>query len=121
VLTVAHRFAPDRSAAEAEDHLRAVLAPHLDAADEVEVLDVAPAAHPSLDQPLLAALVGRHGLDVRSKLGWTDVARFAALGVPAANFGPGDPTIAHTAGEHVTRDSIERVWRVIDELVTAGL
>jgi succinyl-diaminopimelate desuccinylase len=120
-LTLAHRFAPDRTAAEAEAHLRQAVAPFLDDGDEVEVVDVAPAAHPSLDQPLLAALVARHGLAVRSKLGWTDVARFAAIGIPAANFGPGDPTIAHTAGEHVTRDSIERVWHVLDDLVSAGL
>jgi succinyl-diaminopimelate desuccinylase len=120
-VTVAHRFAPDRSADAAEAHLRELLEPHLEAGDEVEVVDVAPAAHPSLDQPLLASLIERHRLQVRSKLGWTDVARFAALGIPAANFGPGDPTIAHTADEHVTRPSLERVWAVVDDVVTGGI
>jgi len=120
-VLIAHRFAPDRTADEAEASVRAFLAPHLEDGDEVEVVEVAQAAHPSLDQPLLATLVERHGLEVRSKLGWTDVARFAAIGIPAANLGPGDPTIAHTAGEHVTRDSLDRVWRVVDDLVTAGI
>ena len=62
---------------------------------------------PAIDHPLIAALVARHDLDVEAKLGWTDVARFAALGMPAANFGPGDATIAHTAGEYVTRAEID--------------
>jgi len=120
-LSVAHRFAPDRGTEEAEATMRALVAPHLGPDDEFVVVDVAPPAHPSLHHPLLAALIERHRLEVRSKLGWTDVARFAALGVAAANFGPGDPTLAHTAGEHVGRDSLERSWAVIDELVSNGI
>jgi len=120
-LTIAHRFAPDRDLGAAEAFLREFLAPFLSAEDEVKVVEGAPAAHPSLDQPLLAALVERHHLAVRSKLGWTDVARFAALGIPAANFGPGDPTVAHTAHEHVRADSLARVWAVIDELMRRGI
>ena len=120
-LLVVHRFAPDRTSDEAEAHLRGVLAPFLETGiDSVEIVDIATAAHPSLDQPLLAGLIARHGLEVRSKLGWTDVARFASAGVPAANLGPGDPTLAHTAGERVTRDSVERVWAVIDSVVSLG-
>ena len=121
-VTIAHRFAPDRSSSEAEAHLRSVIEPFLEnGLDSIEIVDVAPAAHPSLDQPLLAGLIAEHGLEVRSKLGWTDVARFASAGVPAANFGPGDPTLAHTAEERVTRDSIDRVWRVVDAIVSRGL
>jgi succinyl-diaminopimelate desuccinylase len=120
-VTIAHRFAPDHDAAAAEGLLRRVLEPHLEPGDEIEVVDVAPAAHPSLDQPLLASLIARHQLAVRSKLGWTDVARFASLGIPAANFGPGDPTLAHTAEEHVTRSSLDRVWAVVDDVVTTGI
>lgn len=120
-LTLAYRFAPDRNLDDAEEFLRRWCAPWLDEGDTLEVVDRAEAAHPSLDQPLLAALIERHHLEVRSKLGWTDVARFAAMGVPAANFGPGDPTLAHTAEERVTAASIERVWAVVDDLIRHGL
>ena len=120
-LTIADRFAPDRTTEQAEATMRSLVAPHMEPGDGFVVVDVAPAAHPCLDQPLLAALVDRHRLEVRSKLGWTDVARFAAIGVPAANFGPGDPTLAHTAEERVGRDSLDRCWAIIDELVGQGI
>jgi len=120
-LLLNHRFAPDRSAAEAEAHVREVLGPWLEADDDVEVVDVAEGAAPALDHPLLAALIERHGLDVRAKLGWTDVARFAARGVPAANFGPGDAEIAHMAGEFVTREQLDRVWRATEDLLRNGV
>ena len=74
-----------------------------------------------LDHPLLAALIARHHLEVRAKLGWTDVARFASRGMPAANFGPGDPTLAHTADEHVSREQLDRTWDVLSDLVAVGL
>ncbi|MEZ5141253.1 MAG: succinyl-diaminopimelate desuccinylase [Acidimicrobiales bacterium] len=120
-LTVNHRFAPDRTAEEAEAHVRGVLAPFLDHQDEVALVDLARAAPPSLDHPLLAALIARNGLEVRAKLGWTDVARFAEHGIPAANFGPGDATVAHTAAEHLDRAPLELVHRALDDLVrTAG-
>lgn len=122
VLTVNHRFAPDRSTEEAERHVRSALG--LDAvvepADTVEVVDLAPAAPPAVSHPLVAALVARNGLTVQAKLGWTDVARFAALGVPAANFGPGEPTLAHTADERVDRAALERVHTALRDLVTVG-
>ncbi|HYT09366.1 MAG TPA: succinyl-diaminopimelate desuccinylase [Mycobacteriales bacterium] len=90
------RFAPDRSEADAERHLRSLFA-GLDA--EIEVLDSAPGALPGLDaaRDFVAAV----GTEPVAKLGWTDVARFAALGIPAVNFGPGDPNLAHTREEHV--------------------
>jgi succinyl-diaminopimelate desuccinylase len=119
-VSVAHRFAPDRTLEQATEHLLEVLAPHLETGDQVEIVDVAPAAPPAVDHPLVAAVIERHGLEVRAKLGWTDVARFAVRGVPAVNLGPGDPTIAHTAGEHVERSSIERVWSVVDDLVNGA-
>jgi len=86
----------------------------------VELVDCASAAAPSLDHPVLAALISRNGLAVRAKLGWTDVARFAERGIPAANFGPGDATLAHTAGEFVDRAPIERCFAALDDVLRTG-
>lgn len=118
-VTVNFRFAPDRSADEAVAYVRSLVAPHLEQGDDIEVLDLAPAAAPGLSHPLLAALVERSGGVVDAKLGWTDVARFASHGVPAVNYGPGDSTIAHTAGEHLDRAPLERVHQVLHGLLTA--
>jgi succinyl-diaminopimelate desuccinylase len=112
------RFAPDRTEAEALDEVRALLAPALEDGDGFEVDDSAPAAPPGLDQPVLASLVERHGLAVTAKLGWTDVARFAALGIPACNLGPGDPTLAHRADERVDRASLDRSFDVLRAVLT---
>jgi succinyl-diaminopimelate desuccinylase len=105
-LAVGRRFAPKYSEAEAANQVRLLL----DGADHVEVLQSQPGALPNLTNPLVADFVDAVGLEVHPKLGWTDVARFASRGVPAVNFGPGDPEIAHTAGEHVTRESIEQAY-----------
>ena len=121
VLVVHHRFAPDRSAADAEAWFRSFVAPHLDEGDTVTVLDVSPACPPSLGHPLLSALIDRHGLEVRAKLGWTDVARFAEMGIPATNFGPGDATIAHTRDECLGRQPLERVAAALGDLLSRGL
>jgi succinyl-diaminopimelate desuccinylase len=96
VITVNFRFAPDRSAAEAEEHVRQVFAGW-----EVAVVDVVGGARPGLGDPAVASFVTAMGGEPRAKFGWTDVARFGALGVPAVNYGPGDPQLAHTADEHV--------------------
>jgi succinyl-diaminopimelate desuccinylase len=107
-LILNHRFAPDRSPAEAEAHVLDVVGP-LEAGDSLTVLDAAGGARPSLDHPLLAALVAGTGEAPRAKLGWTDVAFFAEQGIPATNFGPGDPNVAHAAGERVERSEVEAV------------
>ena len=120
-VRIGHRFAPDRDVAQAEAHVREVLAPYLEPGDTLEVLDAAPAAAPAVAHPVVAAMVARHGLRVTAKLGWTDVARFAEHGVPAVNLGPGDPTLAHTAEERVTRSSLERTYAVLDDLLTHGV
>lgn len=96
-VTVNHRFAPDRSEAQAAAHVREVFAGF-----EVEVTDSAPGARPGLDAPLARAMVAAIGGEPRAKLGWTDVARFGELGIPAVNFGPGDPNLAHKPEEHVS-------------------
>ncbi|MGH3761276.1 succinyl-diaminopimelate desuccinylase [Actinophytocola sp.] len=108
VLTVNHRFAPDRSPADAEAHLRDVFAGY-----ELTVTDVAAGALPGLSAPAAAELVTAAGGVPVAKLGWTDVARFAALGMPAVNFGPGDPTLAHTKQEHVPIADIHRCADVL--------
>ncbi len=119
-LRVNHRFAPDRSADEAAAMLRElVFDGGVEAdGDTFEVLDCAPGAPPSLAHPLLRALVERNSLEVRAKLGWTDVARFAEHGIPAANFGPGDATLAHTRDEHVRRAPIESTFAALRDLIT---
>jgi succinyl-diaminopimelate desuccinylase len=119
-LLVNHRFAPDRTPDEAAEHLRTLLLPAPEEGDTFEVVECADGAPPGLGHPLLAALIERNGLAVRAKLGWTDVARFATHGIPAANFGPGDPTLAHTADEHVTRGAIESTFNALDDLLRRG-
>ena len=94
-VTVNYRFAPDLSTAQAEQHVREVFAGF-----EVEVTDAADGARPGLDRPAAAAFVAAIGLPPAPKFGWTDVARFTALGVPAVNYGPGDPLLAHKDDEH---------------------
>ena len=101
VVTVNYRFAPDKSLEEAEAYVREVFA-----AWEVSVTDAAPAARPGLTAPAAASFVAAVGGTPRAKLGWTDVARFSALGIPAVNYGPGIPEIAHTPGEYVETAAI---------------
>ncbi len=119
-LVINHRFAPDRTPTEAEAHLRDVVAPWLEEGDNFEVTDMAPAATPALDHPLVEALVERNGLEVEAKLGWTDVSFFSSLGVPGVNFGPGDSLVAHTADEVVERADIERVHGALLGLLTSA-
>ena len=68
--------------------------------------DASPAARPGLDRPAAAAFVAAVGGEPQPKYGWTDVARFSQLGVPAVNFGPGDALLAHTDDEHVSREAV---------------
>ena len=119
-VVVGHRFAPDRDASEAERWLRSLVEPHLEDGDGLAVVDVAPAAQPAVGHPLVRRLIEHHGLRVSSKLGWTDVARFSAAGVPAINLGPGDPLLAHTRDEHVTREQLDATWSAIDDLVRSA-
>ena len=95
-VTVNFRFAPDRTVEQAEQHVREVLAGYA-----VELTDAAPGALPGLSAPAAAHFVTAMGTTPTAKYGWTDVARFAALGIPAVNYGPGDPNLAHTREEHV--------------------
>lgn len=109
-LDVNFRFAPDRTVAQAEAHVREVL----DGLDvRCEVVDAAPGALPGLAAPAAAELVDAAGGRFRAKYGWTDVSRFSALGIPAVNYGPGDPNLAHKRDERVPVDQIQLVERVL--------
>ncbi|CAB4691122.1 MAG: succinyl-diaminopimelate desuccinylase [Actinobacteria bacterium] len=96
VVTVNYRFAPSKSGDEATAHLR-----ELFDGFEVAVTDLSEGARPGLDLPEAAAFVAATGSTPKPKYGWTDVARFSALGIPAVNFGPGDPNKAHADDENV--------------------
>ena len=113
-VTVNYRFAPDRTVDEALAHVREVFAGF-----EVVVDDAAPAARPGLDRPAAADFIAAVGADPQPKYGWTDVARFASLGIPALNYGPGDPSVAHMADEHVRIDEIRRCRSVLERWLTA--
>jgi succinyl-diaminopimelate desuccinylase len=108
VLTVNYRFAPDRSVEDAEHHLREVFAGF-----DVTVTDSSPGARPGLDHPAAASFVQVIGRPPAAKYGWTDVARFSALGIPAVNYGPGDPSLAHRDDERVPASQVLECERVL--------
>ena len=110
LVEVNYRFAPDKDAEQAEAYVREVL----DGFD-VEITDVAEGARPGLDRPIAADFLAAVGGEAHPKFGWTDVARFSALGIPAVNFGPGNPSKAHADDEfcptvdlHFCRDALLR-------------
>ncbi|MBU1587924.1 MAG: succinyl-diaminopimelate desuccinylase [Actinobacteria bacterium] len=96
VVSVNYRFAPSRSADDAIAHLRDVFAGF-----DIEITDIAEGARPGLDAPLAQDFLAAVGGVASPKYGWTDVARFSALGIPAVNYGPGDPLKAHADDERV--------------------
>ncbi|MGH3723939.1 MAG: succinyl-diaminopimelate desuccinylase [Mycobacterium sp.] len=115
-VTVNFRFAPDRSPEQALAHVYEVF----DGLDtDIELTDSAAGALPGLDRPAAAELVGAAGGVVRAKYGWTDVSRFAARGIAAVNYGPGDPNLAHTRGEHVPTRQITDVTEVLRRYLSA--
>ncbi|MDN3444718.1 succinyl-diaminopimelate desuccinylase [Microbacterium sp. APC 3901] len=105
-VEVNYRFAPSKSAADAEAHIRNLLAGF-----DVEITDAAEGARPGLDAPIARDFVAAVGAEPRPKYGWTDVARFSALGIPAVNYGPGDPHLAHHDEERVPLAQIDAVER----------
>jgi len=123
VITINLRFAPDRDIDAAETEIRRLLDGALDPAvgDHLVVVDAVAGARPGLDHPLLAGLVGATGQPPRAKLGWTDVATLSAAGVPAANFGPGDPLLAHTPDEHVSRAELVGVRDALALVLSGGV
>lgn len=115
VVTVNYRFAPDLSPAQAAEHLRQVF-PDV----ELAVVDSAPGARPGLHLDLAREFVAATGECAAPKFGWTDVARFAAIGIPALNFGPGSPSVAHTPGEFVDVSELRRCEEVLRAWLAGG-
>lgn len=107
-VTVNFRFAPDRSVEAAEAHVREVFDGH-----DVVLTDRSPGALPGLSAPAAQEFLAATGARPRAKYGWTDVSRFAALGIPALNYGPGDPNLAHTREEHVDTRKITEATDVL--------
>jgi succinyl-diaminopimelate desuccinylase len=114
VVTVNYRFAPSRSVEEAFGHVRELFSGH-----DVVLTDAAPGARPGLDQPAAQAFLAVVGEAPLPKYGWTDVSRFSALGVPAVNYGPGDPNLAHKDDEHCPVDQIRRCEQVLRGWLTS--
>jgi succinyl-diaminopimelate desuccinylase len=113
-VEVNYRFAPSKSAADAEAHIRNLLAGF-----DVEITDAAEGARPGLDAPIAQQFVQAVGAEPRPKYGWTDVARFSALGIPAVNYGPGDPHLAHHDEERVPLSQIDAVERGLRSWLTS--
>jgi succinyl-diaminopimelate desuccinylase len=119
-VTLNHRYAPDRDAEQAGAFLLELMHGTWEPADgdTWEVLDAGDGAPPSLGHPLLGALVEKSGAPPKAKVGWTDVASFWEHGVPAANFGPGDPLLAHHPDERVSAEQLERARSTLTSLIT---
>lgn len=108
VVKLNFRFAPDRSADDAVAVVKELLGRF-----DVRITDAVDGALPGLSAPAAAEFVQAAGGVAVAKFGWTDVARFAALGIPAINYGPGDPSLAHTRGEHVSMSQIREMTEVL--------
>jgi len=104
-VTINYRFAPDKSAPDAVAHVSEVFGGF-----DIAVVDEAPGARPGITHPLVQEFVESMGVAVAPKYGWTDVARFGQWGIPALNFGPGDPSLAHSDDEHVDISAIEACY-----------
>lgn len=105
------RVAPGNSIDDAKAEIEALAGPSAD----VVWSDIAPPAAPSLTAPPVASFLERSGLVVQPKQAWTDVATMHAWGVPAFNYGPGEPSQAHQPGEWVEISALEECERVIAE------
>ncbi|KLU09509.1 succinyl-diaminopimelate desuccinylase, partial [Kocuria sp. SM24M-10] len=112
-VEINYRFAPDKTPEQAVAHVREVFAGY-----ELEFTDLSAAARPGLDRPAAAAFVAAVGQEPKPKYGWTDVARFSAMGVPAVNFGPGDALLAHTDDEHVSAEAVRECYRALAAWLT---
>ncbi len=115
-VSVNYRFAPSRSGEQAIAHLREIFAGY-----DLDVTDLAEGARPGLDAPLAQQFLAAVGGVATPKYGWTDVARFAALGIPAVNYGPGNPLLAHADDERVAITELEACERGLRAWLTAPM
>ena len=112
-MTINHRFAPDTTPAQAEENMKKLFKDF-----NFQLLDVASGAPTGLNNELIKDFVSKIGTAIAPKFGWTDVARFAAAGIPAINFGPGDPNLAHHPDEAVKIKQIEDVFASLKDWLT---
>lgn len=109
-----YRFAPNKTLDQAIAHVENVFEGY-----ELEFVDKSSAARPGLDADLSRSLIESVGQEPKPKYGWTDVARFSEIGIPAVNFGPGDALLAHTDNEHVSAEAIRECYRALHQWLTA--
>ncbi len=114
VVTVNYRFAPSMSTELAIRHVETIFV-----GLDVRILDASAGALPGLGHPAAQAFLAAVGAQPRPKYGWTDVARFTALGIPAVNYGPGDPSLAHTREEYVPLEQVRTTLEVMSAWLTS--
>lgn len=114
VVEVNYRFAPSVDSSQAADHVRAIFSDY-----DVRITDSADGARPGLDRDIVRDFLHAVNAPVAPKYGWTDVARFSALGIPAVNYGPGDPLKAHADDESVPVEDIRDVERGLRSWLSA--
>ena len=117
-VAINYRFAPSSSGEQAIEHVRDLFAGIPDS--QFEVVDLAEGARPGLDAPLAQEFLAAVGGTAMPKYGWTDVARFSALGIPAVNYGPGDPLLAHADDERVDTAEITECERGLRAWLTGA-
>lgn len=115
-LTVNYRFAPSKSEKQAGEYLKSLFT-----GCEITIVDSAPGARPGLQRPEAMAFVAAVGATVQPKYGWTDVARFSELGIPAVNYGPGDPNKAHADDESLPVSQIYACENGLRNFLTSNL
>ena len=120
-LAINHRFAPDKNSKQALEFLEGFLEPAMDTSfgDRIEVVDLAEPAPPNLANSLLSDVVAVSGAKPRAKLGWTDVATFHSIGIPACNLGPGDPELAHSGKEHLPIKDLDKTNSLFKSLLNS--
>lgn len=112
-VSINHRFAPDTSIDQATQNMKTMFKDF-----NFQLVDAANAAPTGLSNPLIKEFVSSIGKNIAPKFGWTDVARFASAGIPAINFGPGDPNLAHHPDEKVSIAQINDVYECLKKWLT---